>query len=196
MRRMYHKVESSESTIPIILHTKYSWGSAVPPESALIDVLYEVSYPTHRKHVFVYSWLGHHPLRVHLGDTHDGSSLKLVGVPISQANNLLGASYQLYKHIKMNKTIIHAISYSPSSRSAARTCTNRRANDVFCPLAYAAAGTVEELRQGSSEEAGVLGSPRWWCPTAITKKPRRHSCAGNTKREATRPLQRIGSLTR
>ncbi|KAH9055295.1 peptidase S8/S53 domain-containing protein [Lactarius vividus] len=89
----------------------------------------------------VHSWLGHYPLWVHLGDTE----------------------WQLAEHIETNETIIRAVGYSRplGSRSAARTCANRSANDVFFSLADAAAGTAQELRQGSSEagevEAGAYG---------------------------------------
>lgn len=44
--------------------------------------------------------------------SHGGSYLTLTGVPVSQANDLLGASYQLYTHTKTNETIVHTIGYS------------------------------------------------------------------------------------
>ncbi|KAF8257707.1 subtilisin-like protein [Lactarius quietus] len=110
-------------------------------ENALTDMLYEVSDPMHRKHVLrtthsygaylnmeqvaelvaphpdtlelVYSWLRHHGVPSSSSSvTHGGSSLILTGVIVSQANHLLGASYQLYNHVETNETILRTISYS------------------------------------------------------------------------------------
>ncbi|KAF8257708.1 subtilisin-like protein [Lactarius quietus] len=102
-------------------------------ENALIDVLNEVSDPMHRKYgayltkeqvaelvaphpdtlELVYSWLRHHSVSSSsISVTHGGSSLLLAGVSVSQANNLLGASYQLYNHVETNETILRTISYS------------------------------------------------------------------------------------
>ncbi|KAH8989401.1 subtilisin-like protein [Lactarius hatsudake] len=54
-------------------------------EDALVEALYEVSDPEHSR---------------------------VVGVPVSQANHILGASYQLYKHVETNDTILRTVSYS------------------------------------------------------------------------------------
>ncbi|KAH8997764.1 subtilisin-like protein [Lactarius hatsudake] len=102
-------------------------------KNSLIEVLHEVSNPTHPKYgahlsmeqvaelvapgpdtlELVHSWLGHHSVPSEsVSVTHGGSSLTLTGVPISQANNLLGASYQLYRHVETNETIIRTIGYS------------------------------------------------------------------------------------
>ncbi|KAH9170296.1 subtilisin-like protein [Lactarius sanguifluus] len=102
-------------------------------ENALIEVLHEVSDPTHPKYgahlsreqvaelvapgpdtlELVHSWLGHHSvLSASVSVTHGGSSLTLTGVPISHANSLLGASYQLYRHVETNETMIRTIGYS------------------------------------------------------------------------------------
>ncbi|KAH9159554.1 subtilisin-like protein [Lactarius sanguifluus] len=102
-------------------------------ENALIEALHEVSDPTHPKYgahlsreqvgelvapgpdtlELVHSWLGHHCVPSEsVSVTHGGSSLTLTGVPISHANSLLGASYQLYRHVETNETIIRTIGYS------------------------------------------------------------------------------------
>ncbi|KAH9161763.1 subtilisin-like protein [Lactarius sanguifluus] len=102
-------------------------------ENALIEALHEVSDPTHPKYgahlsreqvgelvapgpdtlELVHSWLGHHSVPSEsVSVTHSGSSLTLTGVPISQANDLLGASYQLYRHVETNETMIRTIGYS------------------------------------------------------------------------------------
>ncbi|KAI9450052.1 subtilisin-like protein [Lactarius psammicola] len=61
----------------------------------------------------VQSWLGHHNVpSSSVSVAHGGSSLMLAGVPISQANNLLGASYQLYRHAETNETVLRTVGYS------------------------------------------------------------------------------------
>ncbi|KAH9026053.1 subtilisin-like protein [Lactarius pseudohatsudake] len=101
-------------------------------ESALIDALYEVSDPKHPRHVhltseqvaelvtphpdtleLVTSWLVHHGVRPSsISTTHGGAWLTVSNVLVSQANEMLGASYQLYRHAKVNDTIIRTVSYS------------------------------------------------------------------------------------
>ncbi|KAI9439510.1 subtilisin-like protein [Lactarius indigo] len=102
-------------------------------ENALIDVLNEVSDPKHPKYgahlsreqvadivaphpetvQLVHSWLDHHRiLSSSISVTHGGSFLTVTGVPVSQANDLLGASYQLYAHTKTNETIVRTLGYS------------------------------------------------------------------------------------
>ncbi|KAH9171769.1 subtilisin-like protein [Lactarius sanguifluus] len=102
-------------------------------ENALIDALNEVSNPGHPRYgvhlsreqvadivaphpdtvQLVHSWLEHHhvtssPVSV----THGGSFLAVTGVSVSQANDLLGASYQLYTHTETNETIVRTLEYS------------------------------------------------------------------------------------
>lgn len=61
----------------------------------------------------MYTWLEHHNVpSSSISMAHGGSSLRLAGVPISQANHILGASYQLYNHVETNETILRTISYS------------------------------------------------------------------------------------
>ncbi|KAH9037063.1 subtilisin-like protein [Lactarius pseudohatsudake] len=102
-------------------------------ENALIDALYEVSEPGHpryRAHLtkeqvadlvaprpetleFVNSWLEHHGISSSsVAMTHGGSTLKLKGVSVTQANTLLGASYQVYRHIERGETIVRTVGYS------------------------------------------------------------------------------------
>ncbi|KAF8265198.1 subtilisin-like protein [Lactarius quietus] len=102
-------------------------------ENALIDALSEVSSPDHPKYgkhlsneqvaelvapptevlELVNTWLEHRgilPSRT-VVTKHGGSQLTLTGVPVSRANNLLGASYQLYHHIGTNTTVLRTLSY-------------------------------------------------------------------------------------
>ncbi|KAH8990957.1 subtilisin-like protein [Lactarius akahatsu] len=101
-------------------------------ENALIDALIEVSSPGHprqgehlsREEVaelvappsdvleLANAWLEHygvHPSTI--STKHGGSWLTLTGVPVSRANELLSASYQLYQHIGTNETVLRTLSY-------------------------------------------------------------------------------------
>ncbi|KAH8982283.1 subtilisin-like protein [Lactarius akahatsu] len=100
-------------------------------ENALTDALYEVSDPKipllrcrygvhlskeqvaqlvapHTESLeLINSWLEHHGVPSStISMTHGGSWLTLTGVPVSQANELLGASYQLYRPTGTNDSII------------------------------------------------------------------------------------------
>jgi len=44
--------------------------------------------------------------------SHGGSWLTVTGVPVSQANDLLGASYRLYRHAGTNETILRTVGYA------------------------------------------------------------------------------------
>ncbi|KAF8258635.1 subtilisin-like protein [Lactarius quietus] len=102
-------------------------------ENALIDALYEVSSPKHPKYgkhlskeqvaelvaphqntlEIVNSWLEHHGIPASsVSVTHGGGTLTLRGVPMTQADTLLGASYRLYRHIESNDTIVRTVGYS------------------------------------------------------------------------------------
>ncbi|KAH8985704.1 subtilisin-like protein [Lactarius akahatsu] len=103
-------------------------------EDALIDALYEVSEPghqgTYRAHLtkeqvadlvaprpetleLVNSWLEYHGISSSsVSMTHGGNTLKLKGVSVTQANTLLGASYQVYRHVEWGETIVRTVGYS------------------------------------------------------------------------------------
>ncbi|KAH9041189.1 subtilisin-like protein [Lactarius hengduanensis] len=111
-------------------------------ENALIDTLYKVSDPNHPRHVFtissliygvylskeqvaklvspppgtlelVNSWLEYHGVpSSSVSMTHGGTTLTISGVSIIQANALLGASYQLYRHVETNETVIRTVGYA------------------------------------------------------------------------------------
>ncbi|KAH9011324.1 subtilisin-like protein [Lactarius hengduanensis] len=102
-------------------------------EDTLIDALYEVSDPRHPRHVhltaallvaelvrphpdtlnLVTSWFAHHGVRPSsISTTHGGAWLTVRNVLVSQANEMLGASYQLYRHAKVNETTIRTVSYA------------------------------------------------------------------------------------
>ncbi|KAF8264646.1 peptidase S8/S53 domain-containing protein [Lactarius quietus] len=102
-------------------------------ENALISSLYEVSDPRHPKYgahlskeqvaeliaphpetlKLVNSWLEYHGVSSSsVTTTHGGNWLTLTGIPVPQANELLGASYQHYRHTGTNVTILRTIGYS------------------------------------------------------------------------------------
>ncbi|KAH8982165.1 subtilisin-like protein [Lactarius hatsudake] len=103
-------------------------------ESALIEALYEVSDPRSPKYgahlsreqvsrlvaphthtlELIHSWLAHHGIPIEsISTSHGGGWLTLAGIPVSQANKLLGASYQLYRHTGTNDTtILRTVGYA------------------------------------------------------------------------------------
>ncbi|KAH9031406.1 subtilisin-like protein [Lactarius deliciosus] len=101
-------------------------------ENALIDALIEVSSPGHPKHgahlsreevgelvapasdvlELANAWLDHHGVHPSTISTkHGGSWLTITAIPVSRANELLSASYQLYQHIGTNDTVLRTLSY-------------------------------------------------------------------------------------
>ncbi|KAI9435722.1 subtilisin-like protein [Lactarius indigo] len=98
-------------------------------ENALIDALYEVSDPDLPKHVLLEqvadlvaphpetlrllnSWLQHGGVASPVSITHGGGWVTITDIPVSQANDLLGASYQLYRHTDANVTVLRTLSYA------------------------------------------------------------------------------------
>ncbi|KAH9064565.1 subtilisin-like protein [Lactarius vividus] len=61
----------------------------------------------------VTSWLTHHGVPpTSISTTHGGGWLTVNNVLVSRANEMLGASYQLYRHAEVNDTIIRTVSYA------------------------------------------------------------------------------------
>jgi tripeptidyl-peptidase-1 len=59
------------------------------------------------------SWLEHHSIPLSsVSMTYGGNTLIIESVPLTQANTLLGASYQLYRHIESSETILRTIGYA------------------------------------------------------------------------------------
>ncbi|KAI9442675.1 subtilisin-like protein [Lactarius indigo] len=102
-------------------------------ENALVDTLYKVSKPGHPRYgahltkeqvaeliaprsetlELVNSWLEHHGISSSsVSMTHGGNTLVLKGVSVTQANALLGASYQLYRHVERGETVVRTVGYS------------------------------------------------------------------------------------
>ncbi|KAF8263391.1 peptidase S8/S53 domain-containing protein [Lactarius quietus] len=102
-------------------------------EDALTDTLYEISNPRHSKYgeylskeqvaelvaphpetlEIVGLWLEHYGVpSSSISMTLGGNWLAVINVTVSQANKMLGASYELYRHIETNDTVLRTISYS------------------------------------------------------------------------------------
>ncbi|KAH9041354.1 subtilisin-like protein [Lactarius pseudohatsudake] len=61
----------------------------------------------------VEAWLGHHGVSLsNVSTSHGGNWLTVTGVPVSNANDLLGASYQLYRYAGTNETILRTVGYA------------------------------------------------------------------------------------
>jgi tripeptidyl-peptidase-1 len=59
------------------------------------------------------SWLKFHGIQFSsISTTHGGGWLTVTDVLVSQANQLLGASYQLYRNTKTNDTIVRTVGYA------------------------------------------------------------------------------------
>jgi tripeptidyl-peptidase-1 len=59
------------------------------------------------------SWLAYHEVPTSaVTITHGGGWLTIYKVPLTQANALLGATYQLYRHTETNETIVRTIGYA------------------------------------------------------------------------------------
>ncbi|KAH9179030.1 subtilisin-like protein [Lactarius sanguifluus] len=106
-------------------------------ENALVDALHEVSDPGHPRYraymtreqvaelvaprpetlELVNSWLEYHGISHGISSpsismTRGGNTLMLKDVSVTQANTLLGASYQLYRHVERGETIVRTVGYS------------------------------------------------------------------------------------
>ncbi|KAH9070672.1 subtilisin-like protein [Lactarius deliciosus] len=102
-------------------------------EHALADAIHEVSNPKHPKYgsylskeqvanlvaphpstlKLVETWLGHHGVSPsNVSTSHGGNWLTVTGVPVSTANELLSASYQLYRYAGTNETVLRTVGYA------------------------------------------------------------------------------------
>ncbi|KAH9038203.1 Pro-kumamolisin, activation domain-containing protein [Lactarius pseudohatsudake] len=100
----------------------------------------------------VTSWLTHHGVQPSsISTTHGGAWLTISNVLVSQANQMLGASYQLYRHAKVNDTIIRTVSY------ALPNVLHAHIQAVAPTTFFASARTLRQaLRRRPVEAAGVL----------------------------------------
>ena len=69
--------------------------------------------PHPHTHQLVNAWLEYNNIQSSsISRTHGGCWLTVTGVPVAQANELLGASYQLYYHAGTNDTILRTFGYA------------------------------------------------------------------------------------
>ncbi|KAF8269178.1 subtilisin-like protein [Lactarius quietus] len=100
-------------------------------ENALIDVLYNVSTPGHPEYgehlskeqvaelvaphprtlELVNSWLKHNGIPSSSVIRQGGNTLVLKEVPVSKANTLLDAVYQVYRHVESHETVVRTVGY-------------------------------------------------------------------------------------
>ncbi|KAH8978301.1 subtilisin-like protein [Lactarius deliciosus] len=140
-------------------------------ENAVIDALYEVSDPKSPKYgahlskeqvaqlvaphtgslELINSWLEHHGVPSStISMTHGSSWLTLTDVPVSQANELLGASYQLYRPTGTNDSIIlRTVGYALPAVLHAHVQT------VVPTTCFACTRTRRQTRRGGSLEATI-----------------------------------------
>ncbi|THH15737.1 hypothetical protein EW146_g4775 [Bondarzewia mesenterica] len=96
-------------------------------EDALVDALYEVSDPKHARladvanlvaphpdtSAIVSAWLEHHGVpATSVTPSAGGDWLTLSAIPVTQADMLFGAKYQVYRHAHTNDSLIRSISYA------------------------------------------------------------------------------------
>ena len=128
----------------------------------------------------VRAWLVHHSIQSSsISTTHGGSWLTVTDVLVSQANQMLGASYQVYRNSKTNETIIRTVGYSlpaalhtrirtvsPTtyffSKQGMRQTTRRRSFRAAPAQAQEASGRVVTARQDPGMTPSVL---RWMYKT-------------------------------
>ncbi|KAH8994686.1 subtilisin-like protein [Lactarius hatsudake] len=155
-------------------------------ENALIDTLYEVSDPNHPRYgaylskeqvadlvsppprtlELVNSWLEYHDVpSSSVSMTHGGTTLTLSGVSIIQANSLLGASYQLYRRVETNETVVRTVGYAlPAALHrlvqtvAPTTCFSNPQTQLQSPGKRSGEGTAGLKKSVSGEPATVLSS--------------------------------------
>ncbi len=100
----------------------------------------------------VHSWLAHHGVQSSsISTTHGGGWLTVTGVPISQANELLGASYQLYRYVGTNDTILRTVGY------ALPTVLHAHVQTVAPTTFFASTRTLQQAPHRHS--VGAAGAP-------------------------------------
>ena len=136
----------------------------------------------------VRAWLLHHGIRPSsILTTHGGEWLTVTDVLVTHANQLLGASYQLYRNLKTNNTIIRTVSYAlpdvlhahiqtvtptthfPSSRGMRHTL-HRRTSGAAPAKAQVASGKVVTARQ----DQHVTPSKLRWLYQTVGYEPTAH----------------------
>ncbi|KAF8257856.1 peptidase S8/S53 domain-containing protein [Lactarius quietus] len=71
----------------------------------------ELVAPHPRTLKLVNSWLKHNGIPSSSVTTQGGNTLMLKAVPVTKANTLLDATYQLYRHVESHETIVRTVGY-------------------------------------------------------------------------------------
>src|SRR6266702_5422130 len=108
----------------------------------------------------VHSWLAYHGLQSSsISTTHGGNWLTITGVLVSQANELLGASYQLYRHAGTNNTaILRTVGY------ALPTVLHAHVQTVAPTTFFSSTRTLQQTPHRNSVR--VAGAPATAAPRA------------------------------
>ena len=117
----------------------------------------------------VISWLGHNGVPpTSISMTHGGGWLTAVGVPVSRANKLLRASYQIYYHPGTNESILRTVGYAlPAAlhthvRTVVPTTafTSRQLLQTEEAPRSGSSGAAEQAKNATSGESGNMLSHR------------------------------------
>ena len=99
------------------------------------------------------SWLEHNGVPPSsISRSHGGGWLTVTDVPVSQANQLLGASYQLYYHAGRNDTIIRTASY------ALPAALHVHVKTIIPTTAFTPTRLLQQTPRRLSGEAAVLNA--------------------------------------
>jgi tripeptidyl-peptidase-1 len=150
----------------------YRYGAHLSKEQAAVLVL-----PHPDTLELVDSWLKYHDvLSSSVSVTHSGYWLTLTGVSVAKANDILGASYQHYRHAETNETIVRTVGYSlpaalqahvqtvapttyfASPRMLWQTPRKRRSREAAAGLKKAASGEIVSGRDDNEVTPTFL---RW-----------------------------------
>ena len=112
----------------------------------------------------VFSWLKHNGVpSSSISPTNGDSWLTVVEVPVSQANTLLGASYELYYHTSTNETILRTVGYAlPAALHvhvqtvAPTTAFTSTRNLQETPRSHASREAAEAVNVTSGEPLDIL----------------------------------------
>ena len=107
----------------------------------------------------VRAWLVHHGIRPSsISTTHGGEWLTVTDVLVTQANQLLGASYQLYRNSKTNNTIIRTVGFSLPTVLHAHIQTV--APTTHFPSTWGVRHTLHRRTSGAAQEQAQVPSGR------------------------------------
>ena len=114
----------------------------------------ELVAPHHDTLELVYSWLKYNSVPPSsISRANGGSWLSIAGIPVSQANTLLGASYGLYYHAWTNETILRTVYY------ALPVALHTHVQTVVPTTAFASMSLLQQTPSGrSGREAASVTS--------------------------------------